>query len=75
MINNITRHNHNNYEHNVIKKVNKHIKHINSYCRLRTWRKVNQDINHVVKVNKHIKQVIQNGKVNKHISRLIKRIL
>ena len=26
--NNVTRHNHNNYEHNVIKKVNKHIKHI-----------------------------------------------
>ena len=29
--NNITRHNHNNYEHNVIKKGNKHIKHINNY--------------------------------------------
>ena len=29
--NNITRHNHNNYEHNVIKKVNKHLKHINDY--------------------------------------------
>ena len=29
--NNITRHNHNNYEHNVIKKVHKHIKHINNY--------------------------------------------
>ena len=29
--NNITRHNHNNYEHNVIKKVNKHIKYINTY--------------------------------------------
>ena len=29
--NNITRHNHNNYEHNVIKKVNKHIEYINSY--------------------------------------------
>ena len=28
--NNITRHNHNNYEHNVIKKVHKHIKHINN---------------------------------------------
>ena len=28
---NITRHNHNNYEHNVIKKVHKHIKHINNY--------------------------------------------
>ena len=27
----ITRHNHNNYEHNVIKKVSKHIKHINNY--------------------------------------------
>ena len=26
--NNITRHNHNNYEHNVIKKVHTHIKHI-----------------------------------------------
>ena len=31
MINNITRHNHNNYEHNVIEKVHKHIKHINNY--------------------------------------------
>ena len=29
--NNITRHNHNNYEHNVIKKVHKHINHINNY--------------------------------------------
>ena len=29
--NKITRHNHNNYEHNVIKKVNKHINHINNY--------------------------------------------
>ena len=29
--NNITRHNHINYEHNVIKKLNKHITHINSY--------------------------------------------
>ena len=29
--NNITRHNHNNYEHNVIKKVHEHIKHINNY--------------------------------------------
>ena len=29
--NNITRHNHNNYEHNVIKKVHKNIKHINNY--------------------------------------------
>ena len=29
--NNITRHNHNNYEHNVIKRVDKHIKHINNY--------------------------------------------
>ena len=29
--NNITRHNHNNYEHNVIKNVQKHIKHVNSY--------------------------------------------
>ena len=29
--NNITRHNHNNCEHNVIKKVNKHIKHNNNY--------------------------------------------
>ena len=29
--NNITRHSHNNYEHNVIKKVHKHIKHINNY--------------------------------------------
>ena len=29
--NNITGHNHNNYEHNVIKHVNTHIKHINNY--------------------------------------------
>ena len=29
--NNITRHNHNNYEHNVIKNVHKHLKHINNY--------------------------------------------
>ena len=29
--NNITRHNHNNCEHNIIKKVNRHITHINSY--------------------------------------------
>jgi hypothetical protein len=29
--NNIKRHNHNNYEHNVIKKVHKNIKHINNY--------------------------------------------
>ena len=29
--NNITRHNHNNYEHNVIKQVHKHIKNIRSY--------------------------------------------
>ena len=29
--NNITRHNHNNYEHNVIKKVHKHVKDINNY--------------------------------------------
>ena len=29
--NNTTRHNHNNYEHNVIKKVHKHIKHIINY--------------------------------------------
>ena len=29
--NNITRHNHKNYEHNVIKKVHKHIQHINNY--------------------------------------------
>ena len=29
--NNITRHNHNNYEHTVIKQVHKHIKHINNY--------------------------------------------
>ena len=29
--NSITRHNHNNYEHNVIKKVHKHIKHINNF--------------------------------------------
>ena len=28
---NITRHNHNNYEHNVIKKVHTHINHINNY--------------------------------------------
>ena len=38
--NNITRHNHNNYEHNVIKQVHKQVKHIsnydtevNNYCR------------------------------------------
>ena len=29
--NNIKRHNHNNYEQNVIKKIHKHIKHINNY--------------------------------------------
>ena len=29
--NNITRHNHNNYEHNVIKQVHKHMKDINDY--------------------------------------------
>ena len=29
--NNITRHNHRNYEHNVINKVHKHIKHISNY--------------------------------------------
>ena len=29
--NNITIHNHNNYEHNVIKRVHKHIKHIDNY--------------------------------------------
>ena len=29
--NDITRHNHNNYEHNVIKKVHGHIKRINNY--------------------------------------------
>ena len=29
--NDITRHNHNNYEHNVIKNVHKHIKHIDNY--------------------------------------------
>ena len=29
--NNITKHNHNNYEHNVIKTVYKHIKHINNF--------------------------------------------
>ena len=29
--NNITRHNHNSYEHHLIKKVHKHIKHINNY--------------------------------------------
>ena len=29
--NNTTRPNHNKYEHNVIKKVNKHIKHTNNY--------------------------------------------
>ena len=29
--NNFTRHNHNNYEHNVIKKVNRHLKHISNY--------------------------------------------
>ena len=29
--NNITRHSHNNFEHNVIKKVNQHRQHINNY--------------------------------------------
>ena len=29
--NNTTRHNHNNYEHHVIQKVNNHIEHISSY--------------------------------------------
>ena len=29
--NNVTKHNHNNYEHNVIKKVNKHMKHIDNF--------------------------------------------
>ena len=29
--NNITRHNHNNYEHNVTKMINKHVRHINNY--------------------------------------------
>ena len=29
--NSITRHNHNNYEHNVIKEIHKHMKHINNY--------------------------------------------
>ena len=29
--NNTTTHNHNNYEHNVIKKVHTHIKHMNNY--------------------------------------------
>ena len=29
--NHITRHNHNNYERNVIKRINKHTKHINNY--------------------------------------------
>ena len=29
--NSITRHNHNNYEHNVIKRINKHINHMNNY--------------------------------------------
>ena len=29
--NNITRHIHNNYEHNIVKTVNAHIKHINNY--------------------------------------------
>ena len=31
LTNNITRHNHNNDEHNVIKNMNKHIEHINNY--------------------------------------------
>ena len=29
--NNITKHNHNNYERNIIKTVNKHIKHFNNF--------------------------------------------
>ena len=29
--NNITRHNHNNYEHTATKRINKHMKHINNY--------------------------------------------
>ena len=29
--NNITRHNHNNYENNLLKRVNVHIKHISNY--------------------------------------------
>ena len=29
--NNVTRHNHNNYEHNVIKKIHRHIKNIHNY--------------------------------------------
>ena len=29
--NNITRHSHNNYEHNVIKRIHTHIQHINNY--------------------------------------------
>ena len=29
--NNVTRHDRNNYEHNAIKKVHKHIKHVNNY--------------------------------------------
>ena len=37
IINNITRHSHNNYEHNVIKQVNKHIKHISSYTEINCY--------------------------------------
>ena len=47
--NNFTKHNHNNYEHNVIKTVNKHITHINNYA---------TEISHYnKKVNKHIKHI------------------
>ena len=49
IINNTTKHNHNNYENNVIKKVNKHITHINNYA---------TEIKHYnKKVNKHIKHM------------------
>ena len=44
--NNITRHHHNNYEHNVIKKVHKHIKHINNY---------DTEVNHYSKKSLHKK--------------------
>ena len=47
--NNITKHNHNNYEHNVIKKVSNHITHINNYA---------TEISHCnKKVNNHIEHI------------------
>ena len=47
--NNITKHNHNNYEHNVMKTVNNHITHIKKY---------DTEINHYnTKVDTHIKHI------------------